>query len=351
MFKKIFFGLSAIALLAACTEDYKDWSQPQSNEQLPVKTVQWSVTAAQQGTINLDDVSGETVKLLNVSIPEGTIESINVKLTGEGTKYPDYNITADADGYVKVADLQKAVTEMYTVEAIERTFNALASSDVKLKAVETEAAVRMQETVSGIKVVPQKPKFNPFIYEIGNSQSWSVSAPLYCANGDGKYQGYYYLDGGYKFKPNADNWDGDWGQDPNGSEGTLVQDGEKDCQAEAGFYQIDVDLAAMTYKTTLVSTISIIGTVNGNWDTDTDLTYNTETGAWEVTAALKAGAMKFRMNHDWTISWGGANGDPKAYNNLTQNGGKDLDLPEDGNYFIQLFITFEGNNKVLVVKK
>ena len=130
-----------------------------------------------------------------------------------------------------------------------------------------------------------------------------------------------------------------------------MQDGEKDCQAEAGFYQIDVDLAAMTYKTTLVSTISIIGTVNGNWDTDTDLTYNTETGAWEVTAALKAGAMKFRMNHDWTISWGGANGDPKAYNNLTQNGGKDLDLPEDGNYFIQLFITFEGNNKVLVVKK
>ena len=107
----------------------------------------------------------------------------------------------------------------------------------------------------------------------------------------------------------------------------------------------------MTYSTTLVSSISIIGTVNGNWDIDTDFTYNTETKAWEVTADLNAGAMKFRMNHDWTISWGGANGDPKAYNNLTQHNGKDLDLTEAGTYFIQLFITYEGNNKVVITKK
>ena len=107
----------------------------------------------------------------------------------------------------------------------------------------------------------------------------------------------------------------------------------------------------MTYSTTLVSSISIIGTVNGSWDTDTDLTYNIETGAWEVTTDLNAGAMKFRMNHDWAISWGGANGDPKAYDNLTQNGGKDLDVTEAGKYFIQLFITYEGNNKVVITKK
>lgn len=193
--------------------------------------------------------------------------------------------------------------------------------------------------------------FADFIYEIGNSVGWSQSMPLYGENADGKYQGYYYLDGGYKFKPNADNWDGDWGQDPNGAFGTLVQDGEQDCQAEAGFYQIDVDLSAMTYSVTKVSSISIIGTVNGNWDTDTDMTYNTATGAWEVTTDLNAGAMKFRMNHDWTISWGGANGDPKAYGNLTQHNGKDLDLTAGGTYFIQLFISYEGNNKVVITKK
>lgn len=193
--------------------------------------------------------------------------------------------------------------------------------------------------------------FAEFIYEIGNSHGWSQSMPLYGAKSDGKYQGYYYLNGGFKFKPNADNWNGDWGQDPNGAEGTLVQEGETDCQAESGFYQIDVDLAEMTYSLTLVSSISIIGTVNGNWDTDTDLAYNAETGAWEVTTALAAGAMKFRMNHDWSVSWGGANGDPKAYGNLTQNNGKDLDLSEAGTYKIELYISYEGNNKVVITKQ
>lgn len=194
-------------------------------------------------------------------------------------------------------------------------------------------------------------KFGEFIYEIGNSHGWSTSMPLRSPSFDGKYQGYYYLDGGFKFKPNADNWEGDWGQDPNAADGKLVQEGEKDCNAAAGFYQIDVDLSAMTWKITAVNSISIIGTVNGNWDTDTDLTYNTETGAWETTATLSAGAMKFRMNHDWAISWGGANGDPTAFDNLTQNNGKDLDLTEAGTYKVQLFITYEGNNKVVVTKQ
>ena len=107
----------------------------------------------------------------------------------------------------------------------------------------------------------------------------------------------------------------------------------------------------MTWKITAVNTISIIGTVNGNWDTDTDLTYNNQTGAWETTATLSAGAMKFRMNHDWAISWGGANGDPTAFDNLTQHNGKDLNLTEAGTYKVQLFITYEGNNKVVVTKQ
>lgn len=69
--------------------------------------------------------------------------------------------------------------------------------------------------------------FAEYIYEIGNESSWATSNPLWGGNFDGKYQGYYYLDGEFKFKPNADNWDKDWGQDPNGEAGQLVQDGEK----------------------------------------------------------------------------------------------------------------------------
>ena len=194
--------------------------------------------------------------------------------------------------------------------------------------------------------------FSEYFYEIGNEGGWSTSHALYGGAGDGKYLGYYYLDGEFKFKPNADNWDDDLEYvSGDATSGTLTSGGGPNCpDPGAGFYQINLDAAAMTYNLVKVNSISIIGTVNGNWDTDTDLTYNKETGAWEITTTLAAGNMKFRMNHDWTISWGGANGDPAAFNNLTEYNGKDLAV-EAGTYKIQLFISYEGNNKVVMTKQ
>lgn len=194
--------------------------------------------------------------------------------------------------------------------------------------------------------------FAEYFYEIGNESGWSTSHPLYGANGDGKYLGYYYLDGEFKFKPNVDNWNDDLefvSGDAMG--GTLTSGGGPNCpDPGAGFYQVVLDAASLSYTLAKVNTISIIGTVNGNWDTDTDLTFNRETGAWEVTTELAAGNMKFRMNHDWAISWGGSNGDATAFDNLTEYNGKDLAV-EAGTYKIQLFITYEGNNKVVMTKQ
>ena len=56
------------------------------------------------------------------------------------------------------------------------------------------------------------------------------------------------------------------------------------------------------------------------------------------------------MNQDWTISWGGANGDATAFDNLTQYSGKDLEV-SGGTYLVQLFINTEGNNKVVLTKQ
>ena len=58
------------------------------------------------------------------------------------------------------------------------------------------------------------------------------------------------------------------------------------------------------------------------------------------------------MNDDWTVSWGGADGNPANYDNLTQYSGKDLDAPQgDGEYFVQLYLTCEGKSKVVLTKK
>ncbi len=183
--------------------------------------------------------------------------------------------------------------------------------------------------------------FSEFIYEIGNETGWSNVHALRGANYDGKYQGYYWLDGEFKFKPNADNWEGDWEYD---GEGKIADNGGSNMPGvEAGFYQINVDLSAMTYSVSKIEAIGIIGGFNG-WGGDVDMTYNQEAGCWEATTTIDADTeLKFRANHDWAINWGG------TADNLTQDGAN-LNVSA-GTYKFQLFISYQGNNRVVITKQ
>ena len=164
--------------------------------------------------------------------------------------------------------------------------------------------------------------------------------------GDGQFTGYYYINAvdnentwGFKF-PTADNWDkpqygageGDWSIALGGGNITLPENKE-------GFYQINVDTKSLTYSVTEVTSISIIGTVNGSWDNDTDLTYDPSQKCWTWQGELQAGMFKFRMNHDWTISWGGSSEDPNA---LTSANGKDIELVEGGQYIVKFWPNCDG---------
>ncbi len=204
-----------------------------------------------------------------------------------------------------------------------------ASLKVNVDADYVKITINMMDATFAIEAVD----FKPYIYEIGNSSGWSKSEPLYSANLDGQYLGFAYLDGEYKFKPNEDNWDGDYGQAKDSDEGTLVQEDEQNCAAAAaGYYAISVDLAAMTFSKELISTISLIGSaVNGDtsWGTDYDMTYNAETNTWDITTELTTGEFKFRANHEWAYNWGGTT------DALTQ-GGDNITITEAGTYTISL---------------
>lgn len=188
--------------------------------------------------------------------------------------------------------------------------------------------------------------FGEFFYEIGNESGWGTAHALYGADGDGKYQGYYYLDGEFKFKPNADNWDDDLEYVSGDTmSGSLQSSGGPNCpDPGAGFYRIDLDAANMNYSLKKIESVSIIGTANGNWDTDTDLTYNATEGCWEVTTDLNAGEMKFRGNHNWDgdVDLGG------SFDNLV-HGGSNIAI-EAGNYTIKLYISIAGQHKAVVTK-
>ncbi len=197
----------------------------------------------------------------------------------------------------------------------------------------------------------EKLNFKEFFYEIGGESTWGATHALYGKNFDGKYQGYYYLDSEFKFRPNADNWEGDY--EFNG-EGKISDNGGSNCPApEAAFYQIDVDLAAGTYALTAVKSITMVGTHN-SWnvaDAATHMTYNKEENCWQIEYTFaEQTSLKFAMNDDWTVSWGGANGDASNYGNLTQNNGKDLSVAA-GTYLIKLFLSYEGANKVTFTPK
>ena len=181
--------------------------------------------------------------------------------------------------------------------------------------------------------------FGDYIYAIGQDTGWSGTYPLRSGVADGSntgvYKGFGWLSNEFKFKPNADNWEGDWEYDSEGKIADIASGPNCPAPETAGYYMIEVDLNEMTYKLTLIESIGIIGPAQaGGWDSDTDLTFNAETGAWEATVTLSADKMKFRANDAWDINWGG------SLDALVQ-GGADIAV-EAGTYSVQLFAWCDG---------
>lgn len=203
-------------------------------------------------------------------------------------------------------------------------------------------------SIAGEGVTPEPPStdFADYIYAIGADTDWSGVYPLRSgvesgAN-NGVYKGFGYLSGEFKFKPNEEDWTGDWECT---GEGQIGQ-GSNNCPAPAaGYYMIVVDLNAMTYKLTAITTIGIVGPAQaGGWDADTDMTFNQEGGYWEASnVTLSAGDMKFRANDAWDINWGG------ALDALVQGGGNIA--VEAGTYDIRLYALCDGKASATLTAK
>ena len=196
--------------------------------------------------------------------------------------------------------------------------------------------------------------FAEYIWEAGVNNNWGTDAqPLYCDDGNGTYKGFFYAQdadwsggkGAFKFQKEFNNWDVNYGfGSGDDASGTLAEGGDN-IMVTPGFYYAEINLADLTYKLTPITTIGIVGPAQaGGWGDDTDMTYNPETRAWEVTIDLAADEYKFRANDGWDINWGGSE------DNLT-GGGANLKIAEAGTYFIQLFATCETKSYCTITKK
>ena len=249
---------------------------------------------------------------------------VNTTFTGGTGAIPAAKLAAAVNMMGSWADGEKPETVKLYVRALASTkgTNVVTSNVVEILVVPAD------------EIAPAWPEY---IYEIGNESGWGTPHALRSPAQDGIYVGFYYLDGEFKFKPNENDWNGDWEND---GEGKIADNGGDNMPGvDPGFYQIKVDLNEMTYSTTLITNISIIGGFN-DWGGDVEMTYNVDGGYWECTTGEVTGEYKFRANHDWGINWGGSE------DNLTQDG---ANLNSDGGtHTYKLYISYEGNSYVVI---
>ena len=190
----------------------------------------------------------------------------------------------------------------------------------------------------GLLVAPQSGTEYPVeqeIYVPGSYSGWNpATAPaIISVNNDNVYEGYlYFPDDGTQFKITPErSFTGNLGDD--GADGILDDNGDNIEVEEAGFYLIKVDLNDLTYSLEKTTWGLIGSATQGGWDSDEDMIYNPDAGAWEITAVLQPGAIKFRANDAWDLNYGDDAGDA-----ILDDGGADILIGSGGTFFIQLFL-------------
>lgn len=150
------------------------------------------------------------------------------------------------------------------------------------------------------------------LYTPGNSNGWNQgNSQQLLAYEDGKYHGFVYLNGEFKFTDQP-NWDGtnygageDGKLDTNGAAGNLQlpEEGE-------GLYYADVNINNLSYKLTYISSVGVVGGYNG-WKQDDPATHMTHSAnylKWTFEGDV-SGEFKFVFNDNWSINLGGTPAD------------------------------------------
>lgn len=162
------------------------------------------------------------------------------------------------------------------------------------------------------------------LYTPGNSNGWNQgNSQQLLAYEEGKYRGFVYLNGEFKFTDQP-NWDGtNYGSAGEGSLSTDGGAGNLGLPEEGeGLYYADVNITALTYTLTYISSVGTVGEFN-SWnqaDAATHMTHSSDYLKWTYEGSV-SGEFKFVFNDNWSINLGGAPDD------LTFSG---ANIPSDG---------------------
>ena len=178
--KKFLYIAAAALLLASCTEDFKDWANPQSNPQAEVVTF-GTGSVASVDVIDFAQIpeTVELVKVCDITAP-----------TANDTAYaPTYSIflngqefSLNADGMMSADELEAYVVSLYGQAPEVRELAAR----VKCVMSNGTTATSIMSDEFTVKAIPNTPKISSAYYYIGTSNGWTAADPSYpLTNGGG----------------------------------------------------------------------------------------------------------------------------------------------------------------------
>ena len=388
--KKFLYIAAMTLLLASCTEDFKNWADPQSNPQGQVVTF-GTGSVASVGVIDFAQIpdSVELVKVCDITAPA----------TNDPAYVPEYYIylngqpyVLNAEGYMDAKELEALVVSIYGQAPEVRTLTA------KVKSVMTDGttATTIWSDEFNVNVIPDAPVISSAYYYIGSTNGWTACDETYkLDNGGGDvyanpvftvvvpaaYENGVRVDNWFKIYPQAtmdlgvDNfWNGNFvGYAVNGENemsGNFVE-GANDEVAFA--FKIPADIEADKYRLTFdmmnrtfsIEPLKDLGTPdlwylvgscigNGSWGNSAGnegialIPMYPQTDNYSINTYIGyfPAGQGFKLIHipgSWDEQWGQKDGVFVK----NDGGSSDITMPEDGYYQI----TYDMEMDVLTIMK
>ncbi len=150
-------------LMASCTDDYKDWSEPQGNSQAETTVV--SFTATEVGAIDLRTVADESIQIFNpaVACNQDCNTTYDVAIFNTD-KTDSVVIKANEEGKAMRAEVQGAMVALFGTEEVQRT----APMNITAYTVVDGTAVRNRVEGINLTATPKFQELPPVWFILGN---------------------------------------------------------------------------------------------------------------------------------------------------------------------------------------
>jgi len=325
-------AVAAVMGVSSCSQDTDPRYQPAPEFQLntPAFAAQY-YELSPAGTLQL------TCSQPDYGFSAPTEYVVGVSLTGDFTDLPEDAAEGTIPNYVNLAttfgsctmevpekDIAAAICELrgisneadYTDLGFQPLYVRCTAGIGRIEGSESVSNVVKLEHVKGYYAA-NGPAGPEFIYVPGGGNGWTFVTMLAPDAAYEFYTGYAYLKDEFKFTGAAEWSDeaGNWGAvDPAGNQ---LQNGSQTNFkiATNGLYYVSVNYPALTFRTTAITKVGMVGEFNG-WDADASvaMTPNEDFTIWTADVAV-SGEWKFCMNDGWDLNLGG------SVDELVQGGG------------------------------